>query len=96
MEKLKLKKLPDLSENFVGTSFFLYVVKCVEVAIDGFCFYKEVNCPVLILNFVLSTAMLAWEFLLTSLKSQIKMVILTMSAFAIKLTNQMLNNMFNK
>ena len=45
-EKLKLKKLPNPSEDFVGAGFKMYASECVEVAPGGFTVCEVVHCPV--------------------------------------------------
>ena len=45
-EKLKLMKLPDLSEDFVGSGFKIYASECVVVAPEGITQVGVIHCPV--------------------------------------------------
>ena len=45
-EKLKLKKLPDPSEDFVGSGFKIYAIECVVVALEGITQVGVIHCPV--------------------------------------------------
>ena len=45
-EKLKLKKLPDPSENFVGAGFRVYSSECVVIPPGGCIACEVVHCPV--------------------------------------------------
>ena len=45
-EMLKLKKLPDPSEEFVRSGFKTYASECVVVAPEGVTQVGVINCPV--------------------------------------------------
>ena len=74
MKKLKLKKLLDPSEDFVGSVLLIYASKRVVVAAEGVTQFGVIPCPVCSRIYVMLIAWPVWAFCLMSLKIQIKTV----------------------
>ena len=73
-EKHKLKKLPDPSEDFLGSCLKIYASGCVVVAPEGITQVGVIHCPIEKYNFAMLIVRPARASCLTSLKKLIKTV----------------------
>lgn len=85
LEKLKLKKLPDPRNEFIGSRFKIYASIMVEIAPGSSTMCGVVHCPMPHDELCFVVSKVDWDFCITSLKIKTEKKLLTPSAFNIRL-----------